>query len=127
MWTYVLHRLLLMLPTLFGIMAVSFMVIQFVPGGPVERMISMVEQKHSGGGHETATSSSGSGGYRGGRGLDQAQIDALKKLYGFDKPAHERFMLMLGNYVRFEFGDSYYHHRSVVDLVVDKLPVSISL
>ncbi|MBF0271468.1 MAG: microcin C ABC transporter permease YejB [Magnetococcales bacterium] len=126
MGAYILRRLLLMIPTLLGIMAVTFVVIQFVPGGPVEQMIARMEAGSSGGQGELSTPSSG-GLYRGAKGLSPDQIAALSKLYGFDRPAHERFLLMIGNYLRFDFGDSYYHHRSVTALVIDKLPVSISL
>ncbi|MBF0214537.1 MAG: microcin ABC transporter permease, partial [Magnetococcales bacterium] len=126
MGAYILRRLLLMIPTLFGIMAVTFLVIQFVPGGPVEQMIARMEAGSSGGHGELATPAGG-GLYRGAKGLSPEQIAALNRLYGFDRPAHERFILMIGNYLRFDFGDSYYHHRSVTDLVIDKLPVSISL
>ena len=134
MATYILRRLLLMIPTLFGIMALTFAVIQFVPGGPVERMISLLEQgAHGGagggvmGGGSEVSGSSGSGNYRGRRGLDPEQIEALNRLYGFDRPLHERFFRMMNNYLRFEFGESYYHHKKVADLVIEKLPVSISL
>ncbi|MBF0181393.1 MAG: microcin C ABC transporter permease YejB [Magnetococcales bacterium] len=129
MTAYVIRRLLLMLPTLLGIMAVTFLVIQFVPGGPVEQMIAMIEQRGSGsGGEVSGGGASASGGlYRGGKGLDAEQVEALRRLYGFDRPAHERFVLMIGNYLRFDFGESYYYHRSVTSLVIDKLPVSISL
>jgi microcin C transport system permease protein len=126
MGAYILRRLLLMIPTLFGIMAVTFLVIQFVPGGPVEQMIARMEAGSSGGHGELATPAGG-GLYRGAKGLSEEQIAALNRLYGFDRPAHERFILMIGNYLRFDFGDSYYHHRSVTELVIDKLPVSISL
>ncbi|MBF0190552.1 MAG: microcin C ABC transporter permease YejB [Magnetococcales bacterium] len=126
MGAYILRRLLLMIPTLLGIMAVTFVVIQFVPGGPVEQMIARMEAGASGGHGEVATPAGG-GVYRGAKGLSPDQIAALSKLYGFDRPAHERFLLMIGNYLRFDFGDSYYHHRSVTALVIDKLPVSISL
>ncbi|MBF0623015.1 MAG: microcin C ABC transporter permease YejB [Magnetococcales bacterium] len=126
MAAYIVRRILLMIPTLFGVMAITFLVIQFVPGGPVERMISLMEQSHMAG-ESRSTSTQGMSSYQGAKGLDPAQIEALRKLYGFDKPAHERFLLMLGNYIQFEFGESYYYHRKVVDLVIDKLPVSISL
>ncbi|MBF0125756.1 MAG: microcin C ABC transporter permease YejB [Magnetococcales bacterium] len=128
MTAYVLRRLLLMIPTLLGIMAVTFVVIQFVPGGPVEQMIARMEQGvNSGHGEVSGGGGSGGGLYRGAKGLDPAQIDALKQLYGFDRPAHERFALMIWNYLRFDFGESYYYHRTVTELVIDKLPVSISL
>ena len=112
------------------------MVVQFVPGGPVERMVSMLEQGGKvggvgGGGMEVSSgnSSGGSSGgiYRGNRGVAPEQIEALRKLYGFDQPAWKRFGTMIWNYIRFDFGESYYHHKRVVDLVVEKLPVSISL
>ena len=123
---YILRRLLLMIPTLFGVMAVTFLVIQFVPGGPVERMVSLMEKGHNNGSGEVAASVQ-TGSYRGSKGLDPEQLAQLRHLYGFDKPPIERFLSMMWNYLRFDFGDSYYYHRSVVDLVVEKLPVSISL
>ncbi|MBF0175282.1 MAG: microcin C ABC transporter permease YejB [Magnetococcales bacterium] len=123
MTAYILRRLLLMFPTLLGIMVLTFAVIQFVPGGPVEKMVSQLQNHPQG----EVSGSGQRGTYRGGEGLDPEQIRALKKLYGFDRPAPERFLHMMWNYLRFEFGDSYYHHRRVVDLVIDKLPVSISL
>ncbi|MBF0132643.1 MAG: microcin C ABC transporter permease YejB [Magnetococcales bacterium] len=125
---YILRRLLLMIPTLFGVMAVTFLVIQFVPGGPVERMVSLMEKGHdSSGGEVAAAASVQTGNYRGSKGLDPEQIAQLRHLYGFDQPPVARFITMMWNYLRFDFGDSYYYHRSVVDLVVEKLPVSISL
>ena len=140
MASYILKRLLLMLPTLFGVMLISFVIIQFVPGGPVERMIAQL-QGHGG---EATSRISGGGGsemmnatpqgavgqsskYRGAQGLDPDFIAELEAMYGFDKPAHERFLTMLGNYIRFDLGDSYYRDISVVDLVLEKMPVSISL
>ncbi|MEO5332897.1 MAG: microcin C ABC transporter permease YejB [Magnetococcus sp. YQC-5] len=127
MIAYSIRRLLLMIPTLFGIMAVTFLVIQFVPGGPVEQMIAQLEQRTSSSRGEVSAAPTSGGLYRGAKGLDSNQIEALKKLYGFDRPAHERFVIMIWNYLRFDFGESYYYHRSVVDLVIDKMPVSISL
>nr|CRH04954.1 Inner membrane ABC transporter permease protein [Candidatus Magnetococcus massalia] len=126
MWSYILRRLLLMIPTLIGIMAITFLVIQFVPGGPVERMVALMEQQQQGGGGGEVSSGGGAG-YRGAKGLDPEQVEQLRQLYGFDKPPWERFTLMLENFLTFEFGDSYYHHKSVTQLVVEKLPVSISL
>lgn len=113
-----------MIPTLFGVMLITFVVTQFVPGGPVERMMSEIEGRGVSG---EAVSGAGGGLYQGDRGLDEARIEQLKKLYGFERPPLERFLTMMGNYLVFDFGDSYYHHRSVVDLVVSKLPVSMSL
>lgn len=143
MSAYILRRLLLMIPTLLGIMVVNFVIVQAAPGGPVERVIAQLKgygveataRIGGTGGGETgtpgaasATDAAGSdNGYRGARGVDPVLIKELEHLYGFDKPAHERFLLMLNNYLRFDFGDSFYRDRSVVDLVVDKMPVSISL
>lgn len=141
MATYILKRLLLMLPTLFGILLISFIIIQFVPGGPVERMIAQL-QGHgveatarfggSGAGDAVgAASQSASGGansqYRGAQGLDPEFIAELEALYGFDKPAHERFFIMVKNYLKFDLGTSYYRDINVLELVLEKMPVSISL
>jgi microcin C transport system permease protein len=140
MLNYVLRRLLLMIPTLLGIMLISFVIVQFVPGGPVERMIAQL-QGHSvdatarfgggGGGADLAVGAGGDAGgsskYRGAQGLDPEFVAELEKLYGFDKPAHERFWIMLKNYARFDLGESYYRDVSVIDLVLEKMPVSISL
>ncbi|MEO5338890.1 MAG: microcin C ABC transporter permease YejB [Magnetococcus sp. MYC-9] len=133
MSAYILRRLLLMVPTLLGILGVTFLVIQFVPGGPVEQMIALLEHHAQGsggmggGGMEVAAGGSSGGLYRGNRGVAPEQVEALRQLYGFDKPAWERFVQMVWNYLRFDFGESYYHHKRVVDLVIEKLPVSISL
>jgi microcin C transport system permease protein len=120
---YILKRLLLMLPTLVGVMLITFVVTQFVPGGPVERM--MAQLSGYGSGNEAAAV--GGGLYQGNKGLDQERIEQLSKLYGFDKPPVERFVDMMRRYLVFDFGDSYYHHMSVVQLVISKLPVSMSL
>ncbi len=131
MSAYIVRRLLLMIPTLVGVLGVTFLVIQFVPGGPVERMIALLEHRSEaglgGGGLEIATGGSSGGLYRGNRGVAAEQVEALRQLYGFDKPAWERFLHMVWNYLRFDFGESYYHHKQVVDLVIEKMPVSISL
>jgi len=120
---YILKRLLLMIPTLFGIMLITFLVTQFVPGGPVEQMVNQLSGKGA-----VGEASSGSESlYRGQQGLDPEIVAKLRSYYGFDKPAYERFILMMGNYLRFDFGESYFHHKSVMELVADKLPVSISL
>ena len=139
MAAYILRRLLLMIPTLLGIMLISFVIIQFVPGGPVERMIAQMQ----GHGTDATARFSGSGGadmamnamqnvgegskYRGAQGLDPEFVAELEKMYGFDKPAPERFLTMLWNYARFDLGESYYRDISVIDLVLEKMPVSISL
>jgi microcin C transport system permease protein len=120
---YILKRILLMIPTLFGVMLITFAVTQFVPGGPIEKMIAEIEGRGAAG----EAVSGGSALYQGDRGLDQDRIEQLKVLYGFDRPPLERFFIMMGNYLLFDFGESYYHHRSVVDLVISKLPVSMSL
>jgi microcin C transport system permease protein len=131
-----------MIPTIFGIMLVSFVVIQFAPGGPVERVISQLSGRDSGATSRISGSSGGDFGaqgaggaaqmdmnskYRGAQGLDPAFIKQLEKQFGFDKPAYERFFLMLWNYSRFDFGKSYFRDVSVVQLIKEKLPVSISL
>lgn len=123
MAAYILKRLALMIPTLFGVMLVTFIVTQFVPGGPVEKM--MAEIKGVGAGGETAGAASSL--YRGRCGLDEERIDQLRKMYGFDKPPVTRFLTMMRNYICFDFGESYYHHISVVRLVLSKMPVSMSL
>ena len=131
-----------MLPTLFGILLISFVIVQFVPGGPVERMIAQI-QGHSieatarfGGSGAGDTAGAGamaqgatgqSSKYRGAQGLDPEFIAELEALYGFDKPAYERFWIMIKNYLRFDLGTSYYRDISVLDLVLEKMPVSISL
>ena len=139
MAAYIFRRLLLMIPTLLGILTISFIIIQFVPGGPVERMIAQL-QGHSvdatarfGGGGAGADMTAGasstgdSSKYRGAQGLDPEFIKELEALYGFDKPAPERFWIMLKNYVRFDLGQSYYRDVGVMQLVIEKMPVSISL
>ncbi|MGH6648427.1 microcin C ABC transporter permease YejB [Aquabacterium sp.] len=123
MWAYILKRLLLMVPTLLGVLLVTFAVIQFVPGGPVEQMVSQL--KNRGGGGESAVSAAA--GYRGRQGVDPAQIEEIRQLYGFDKPASERFVQMLGAFARFDLGKSFFHHKDVWQLVKEKLPVSITL
>ncbi|MCK5516900.1 MAG: ABC transporter permease subunit [Desulfobulbaceae bacterium] len=121
---YIIKRILLMVPTLFGVMLVTFIITQFVPGGPVEKLISEIE----GYGKDAGEVSTGvSGFYRGHSGLEGEKLDELKKLYGFDKSPTERFVTMIKNYLVFDFGNSYYYHRSVFDLVVSRMPVSMSL
>jgi microcin C transport system permease protein len=129
MWSYILKRLLLMIPTLFGILLITFLVIQFVPGGPVEQMVSQLQGRDAGGGEvgARAAAAPGLGGYRGRQGVDAAKIEEIKKLYGFDKPAHERFVQMLGQFARFDLGRSFFHNKDVWQLIREKLPVSISL
>jgi microcin C transport system permease protein len=124
MGAYILKRLLLMIPTLIGVMLITFAVTQFVPGGPVEQLIHQL-QKHATTG-EAGGMATGSL-YRGAAGLDAERLNELKALYGFDKPAWQRFLSMMGNYLTFNLGDSYYHHKSVMQLVISKLPVSISI
>ena len=127
---YVLRRLLLILPTLLGIMIVNFLIVQLAPGGPVEQVVAQITGPSMSttagitGGDPTGGAE---GGYPGAAGIDPAIIEELERHFGFDKPLHERFVLMMWNYVRFDFGDSYFQDRPVVDLVVDRMPVSISL
>ena len=123
MFLYIVKRLLLMIPTLFGILLLTFAVIQFVPGGPVEQMVAQLQGRDSGG---EGAAASGAG-YRGRQGVDAARIEEIKQLYGFDKPAHERFVQMLGQFARFDLGKSFFYPKDVWELVKEKLPVSISL
>ncbi len=141
---YILKRLLLMIPTLFGIMLISFAIIQFAPGGPVERVLAQLQGTDvgatarigggSGGGEVGGGQAAGAGAaaeggfkYRGAQGLDPEFIKKLEEQFGFDKPAHERFFLMLKNYAMFDFGQSYFRDVPVLQLIKEKLPVSISL
>jgi microcin C transport system permease protein len=134
MLAYIARRLLLMIPTIFGVMLVSFVIVQFAPGGPVERVIAQLQGNNTdpasriGGG----TGDIGSGGgdssaYRGSQGLDPEFIKQLEAQFGFDKPAHERFGKMIWDYARFDFGKSYFRDTSVIQLIKEKMPVSISL
>jgi microcin C transport system permease protein len=124
MGPYILKRLALMVPTLFGILLISFAVIQFVPGGPVEQL--MMQLKGGAGAAEAGGQFSG-GLYRGEQGLGEEQIEQFREFYGFDQPAWKRFADMLGNYLAFDLGESYFYQRSVGELIIEKLPVSISL
>ena len=138
MAAYILRRLALMIPTILGIMLISFTIIQFAPGGPVERIIAQLQ------GHDVGATARFAGGqsemnnlyggnfdggskYRGAQGLDPAFIEELEKQFGFDKPAHERFLIMIGDYAQFDFGNSFYRDVPVAQLIAEKLPVSISL
>jgi microcin C transport system permease protein len=137
MGAYLVRRLLLVIPTLFGIIAINFVVVQFAPGGPVEQMIA--ELKGHGGGVTGRMTGAGAaeampanlpasnGGYRGARGLDPHMIADIKRMFGFDKPAPERFALMLRGYLTFDFGRSFFRDRPVLELIKEKMPVSISL
>ena len=145
MGAYILKRLLLMVPTLFGIMLISFAIIQFAPGGPVERVLAQLQGTDVGatarigggagggevaGGGQTPGAGGGADGsfkYRGAQGLDPEFIKKLEEQFGFDKPAHERFFLMLKSYAMFDFGQSYFRDVPVLQLIKEKLPVSISL
>ena len=140
MGAYVLRRLLLMIPTLFGIMAVSFVIIQFAPGGPVEQFISELNGRTSlnaavtgnqsgdlSGQEQSAGTEGNAGAYRGSRGLPPEFIAQIEKQFGFDKPPLERFFSMIWSYLRFDFGMSYFRDISVIDLVLEKMPVSITL
>ncbi len=144
MAAYLLKRALLILPTMLGIMLISFVIVQFAPGGPVEQVIAKLSgsdtsiSERMGGGSDTLGTGSqsqlGQGAaetvtskYRGAQGLEPEFIKSLEKQFGFDKPAHERFFLMMKNYLTFDFGKSYFRDVSVLELVKEKLPVSISL
>lgn len=135
MGAYILRRLLLIVPTLLGILLVNFVVVQFAPGGPVERVIAELEfadldatARFSGQtGDAASTAASSESSYRGSQGLDPEFIKELEKQFGFDKPPHERFLKMLRDYATFNFGESYYRSVGVLELVAEKLPVSVSL
>ena len=133
MGAYILRRLLLMIPTLLGIMLINFVLIQFVPGGPIETIIAQIESESSatdrisGGGSEVSGGGGSEGQYQGARGLPEDFIKDLEKQFGFDKPAYERFYIMMTNYLRFDFGESYFRSISVKDLIIEKMPVSITL
>jgi microcin C transport system permease protein len=138
MGAYILRRLLLMIPTVFGIMAISFLITQFAPGGPVEQALANLSGQNrsiteritgSQAGDFAGQPSPGTGGstYRGSQGLSPDLVARIEKQFGFDKPPLERFGLMLWNYLRFDFGESYYRDISVIDLIKEKMPVSISL
>ncbi|CAA9429206.1 MAG: ABC transporter, permease protein 1 (cluster 5, nickel/peptides/opines), partial [uncultured Ramlibacter sp.] len=116
-------RLLLMIPTLLGVLLITFAIVQFVPGGPVEQMVAQLQGRDSGGERAAASGA----GYRGRQGVDEKRIEEIRQLYGFDKPPHERFLQMLGQFARFDLGRSFYQHKDVWELVKEKLPVSISL
>ena len=141
MATYLLKRTLLIIPTLFGIMLISFAIIQFAPGGPIERVIAQISgtdvsaTARIGGSQGDSLSPSSQSAvaqemgskYRGAQGLDPEFIKQLEKQFGFDKPTHERFLLMMKNYLMFDFGKSYFRDVSVLQLIKEKLPVSVSL
>lgn len=145
MLAYIVRRILLIFPTLFGIMVINFVVVQFAPGGPIEQIIAQLTNPDisvtarfggsdagevASSGQPTAQSGSGSqfnSKYRGGEGLDPEFIKELESYFGFDKPLHERFLMMMWNYIQFDFGSSYFRDETVIDLVLDKMPVSISL
>src|SRR5476649_2552505 len=139
MLPYVLRRLLFVVPTLFGIMVLNFFIVQTAPGGPVEQMIAQIQGTAVGATERFSGSSSGGemiqrpqneaggGAYRGARGLPKEIVQRIERMYGFDKPIYERFWIMMKNYAVFDFGDSFFRNRRVVDLVLDKMPVSLSL
>ncbi len=135
MAAYIARRIFLMIPTIFGILLISFVIVQFAPGGPVERILAQLQglNTNATANFSGAAESRMSGGaefsskYRGAEGLDPKFIAELNKQFGFDKPPGERFLLMLKNYLRFDFGKSYYRDVPVIELIKEKLPVSISL
>lgn len=143
MFAYIVRRLILIIPTLFGIMVVNFLVVQWAPGGPVEQMIARIKgtvteatARVSGTGREemgvSPSRQSGAAAevtskYRGARGIDPELIKKIEKQFGFDRPAYERFFKMIGDYITFNFGESFFRDQSVVSLVLDKMPVSISI
>ncbi|MFP6850732.1 MAG: microcin C ABC transporter permease YejB [Pseudomonas sp.] len=130
MLAYIFRRLLLIIPTLFGILLINFIIIQAAPGGPVEQMIAKLEgfdgatSRIAGGGAEVSVAGSN---YRGAQGLDPELVAEIERMYGFDKSAPERFWLMLKSYAKLDFGSSFFRDAEVIDLVIEKMPVSISL
>jgi microcin C transport system permease protein len=129
MTAYLIRRLLLVIPTLFGIIAINFVVIQFAPGGPVEQMVAELKGKGDLSSRLGGSTSEfgGSGSYRGARGLDPHMVADIRKMFGFDKPPLTRFLNMVRGYLRFDFGNSFFRDRSVLQLILQKMPVSISL
>jgi microcin C transport system permease protein len=123
MLAYILRRLLLMVPTLIGVLTLTFVVTQFVPGGPVEQVMTQLRHGAGGGGEAGA----GGGGYHGSQGIDPQQLEQIRKQFGFDKPPLTRYFLMLKHYATFDLGQSYFQHESVWGVIKSKLPVSISL
>ena len=122
MFQYILKRLLLMIPTLLGVLTVTFAIIQFVPGGPVDQMMSQLRGRGAGGEAGMVASD-----VRGTRDLSPERVAEIKALYGFDKPAHQRFWQMLKSFARFDLGQSFYQRKGVWDLIKEKMPVSASL
>ena len=132
MLSYIFRRLILIVPTLVGIMCINFFLVQFVPGGPIEQIISDLEKNSSfldsiGGGSQEVRTSDGLEAYKGSVGLPKDFIDELEAQFGFDKPLWERFFSMMYDYITFDFGDSYFRSISVIELIIEKMPVSISL
>jgi microcin C transport system permease protein len=134
MGRYLLRRLLLVFPTLFGIMVINFIVVQFAPGGPVEQVVAQMmglgtsaTQHITSGGTVTESSAAEGGMYPGAQGIDPEFIMELERQFGFDRPPLERFIFMMWNYIRFDFGNSYFQDRPVTELVIERMPVSISL
>ena len=132
MLSYIFRRLILIVPTLVGIMCINFFLVQFVPGGPIEQIISDLEKNSSfldsiGGGSQEVRTSDGLDSYKGSVGLPKDFIDELEAQFGFDKPLWERFFSMMYDYITFDFGDSYFRSISVIELIIEKMPVSISL
>jgi len=126
MWHYLLKRLLMMIPTLIGVMTLTFLVTQFVPGGPVDSAIAQIDAQDARSGAD-GSSSTGGWSYSGRQGIDTQQVEQLTALYGFDKPVLERYWQMLVNYAHFDLGESYFRNQSVWDLIKDKLGVSVAL
>lgn len=141
MFAYIIRRLALIPLTLLGIIAINFLIVQVAPGGPVEQLLAQLQDtaveatsrisgtggEEAAGGQQPGVGTGGDNSYRGGQGLDPDFIAEIERQFGFDKPAHERFVLMIKNYLTFDLGESYFRDRGVLDLVLDKLPVSISI
>jgi microcin C transport system permease protein len=134
MLAYIVRRLLLIIPTLLGILLINFIIVQAAPGGPVEQMIAKLEGFDAASGGATGRVSGGGGevsvagsNYRGAQGLDPELVAEIEKMYGFDKSAPERFWLMISSYAQLDFGESFFRDDTVIELILEKMPVSISL
>ena len=131
MAAYIIRRLIFMAITLFGIILLNFTLVQFMPGGPVEQMVSRPSGKTTGGfgggGDTSGSISSQVAGDQAGQGIPPELVEELEKLYGFDKPVHERFWITLKQFVTFEFGESYFRDANVTTLIMERLPTTMSL
>ncbi len=127
MWSYLLKRLVIMIPTLFGVLTLTFLVTQFVPGGPVEHTLASINAESGRTGTDGGASATGGWNYSGRKGIDVQQVEQLTEFYGFDKPLLQRYVQMVGNFLHFDLGESYFRSESVWSLIKDKLGVTVAL